>query len=912
MKKHTLYIIYLLLTGLSMSVSSRADSQLSFTQIGLTQGMPSHINYIYEDKNGLIWLGTSEGLRRYDGQRLKLYPISTPTDTLGQENILQMLEDKEGRLWLVSNKGLFCYSTENDRFVLPPSVKQILSVESACQVEDGVIFGGGDKLYKYTYKSGRMEELPGIPVKNFYIRRIGLWTPGTLICTDSNNKLLSYNLNTGEVHPIASDEWNKIYDFCIGPEQHVWVADYNNGIKKIDKKGRLIAHYSVQNSDITSNIVLCVSLIQGKIWAGTDGGGICVIDPKTGKIDTYTYDSGDIHSLPVNTILYLHGNSQGKDIWAGTTRGGLINIRWNHMRTYPGVPLGSDKGLSEKTVLSLYQEPGSDILWIGTDGGGINSLDTKTHTFRHYPNTWGDKIVSICNYSPQKLLLSSFSKGFFLFDKANGHKEPLDIGYFTLNNYVRYSGLPTNLYSETDNTILLLANPIARYHIREKRMEEIIQLPDYSITGMLCPIGQDKENSYFYDSQNIYKIKKDENRLLLVYSGEMSLRINAAGRDDNGNFWIANDKGLFKWNGQELTAVPCSIFSKCQTILCDHKGRVWIGAGQELLSYRPQTDKFILYGEADGIRKNEYLSKPVLQANNKGLYIGGVNGLLYIDSEQENEQTPLSSQQHIVVTDFWVNGKNCMNRLSDNRIVLPWDSQNIRISFLVQGDDILRPRLFQYSLDDKRQNVLMNNDAELQIPSLAAGTYPISVEYTRKDGGWSEGQQVLTLVILPPWYKSWWFITILLLLTCVLIYVLIRYILKRKDNRLQTQKHSHQVDIQPLPEENNLNNADNLFMEKLHQVIADNLDNPQLDIPFLCNLMGISRTSLYNKLKVITGMGANDYINKIRIERAMKLIKESELNFTEISEKVGFTSPRYFSTTFKQYTGKTPTQFKKE
>lgn len=339
---------------------------------------------------------------------------------------------------------------------------------------------------------------------------------------------------------------------------------------------------------------------------------------------------------------------------------------------------------------------------------------------------------------------------------------------------------------------------------------------------------------------------------------------------------------------------------------------MWIGAGQELLSYRPQTDKFILYGEADGIRKNEYLSKPVLQTNDKGLYIGGVNGLLYIDSEQENEQTLLSSQQHIIVTDFWVNGKSCMNRLSDNRIVLPWDSQNIRISFLVQGDDILRPRLFQYSLGDKRQNVLMNNDAELQIPSLAAGTYPISVEYTRKDGGWSEGQQVLTLVILPPWYKSWWFITILLLLTCVLIYVLIRYILKRKDNRLQTQKHSHQVDIQPLPEENNLNNADNLFMEKLHQVIADNLDNPQLDIPFLCNLMGISRTSLYNKLKVITGMGANDYINKIRIERAMKLIKESELNFTEISEKVGFTSPRYFSTTFKQYTGKTPTQFKKE
>ena len=142
--------------------------------------------------------------------------------------------------------------------------------------------------------------------------------------------------------------------------------------------------------------------------------------------------------------------------------------------------------------------------------------------------------------------------------------------------------------------------------------------------------------------------------------------------------------------------------------------------------------------------------------------------------------------------------------------------------------------------------------------------------------------------------------------------LLMEKILNKLYNRLQTQKHYHQVGIHPLPEENDLSRADSLFMEKLHQAIADNLDNPQLDIPFLCNLMGISRASPYNKLKAITSMGANDYINKIRIERAMKLIKESTLNFTEISEKVGFTSPRYFSTSFKQYTGKTPTEYKKE
>lgn len=74
----------------------------------------------------------------------------------------------------------------------------------------------------------------------------------------------------------------------------------------------------------------------------------------------------------------------------------------------------------------------------------------------------------------------------------------------------------------------------------------------------------------------------------------------------------------------------------------------------------------------------------------------------------------------------------------------------------------------------------------------------------------------------------------------------------------------------------------------------------------------MSKTSLYNKLKAITDMGANDYINKFRLEQAITLIKITDLTFTEISDQIGFTTLRYFSTAFKQYTGLTPTQYKNE
>lgn len=73
----------------------------------------------------------------------------------------------------------------------------------------------------------------------------------------------------------------------------------------------------------------------------------------------------------------------------------------------------------------------------------------------------------------------------------------------------------------------------------------------------------------------------------------------------------------------------------------------------------------------------------------------------------------------------------------------------------------------------------------------------------------------------------------------------------------------------------------------------------------------MSRASLYNKLKAITGMSSNEYINKLRMDKAVLLIRTTKLSFTEIAEQIGFTTPSYFSTAFKQYTGMTPTQFKR-
>ena len=105
---------------------------------------------------------------------------------------------------------------------------------------------------------------------------------------------------------------------------------------------------------------------------------------------------------------------------------------------------------------------------------------------------------------------------------------------------------------------------------------------------------------------------------------------------------------------------------------------------------------------------------------------------------------------------------------------------------------------------------------------------------------------------------------------------------------------------------------DENFLLKLNEVIQKNLAESNLDVALLCKEMAMSRASLYNKVKALTGISANEYVNKLRMEKAITLIRTTSLPFTEIAEQVGFSTPSYFSTAFKQYTGCTPTQYKKE
>ena len=134
-----------------------------------------------------------------------------------------------------------------------------------------------------------------------------------------------------------------------------------------------------------------------------------------------------------------------------------------------------------------------------------------------------------------------------------------------------------------------------------------------------------------------------------------------------------------------------------------------------------------------------------------------------------------------------------------------------------------------------------------------------------------------------------------------------RSLLKRKD---EIRKKYLDTEKKTISQEYGSN--EERFILQLNKIIGDHLNDPELDQQLICREMGVSRALLYNKMKAITGAGAKEYITRIRLEKAKSLIESTDLSIADISEMTGFSSQSYFSTAFKNYTGRTPSQYKQD
>lgn len=867
----------------SVSALCYSESDYSFTNASVQKGQLSGIKVasMYDDGTH-IWFGTRTEIVRHGASEQKSWNHSiTSTNS--------MASDAAGCLWIATPNGTFHFNPSTEDFI-----RADFSSQDHCTAV-------GDEMWVYGANTLNIFDIVGKQLKrtvefpsNYNIIDICPLSDGKVILSAQEKGLQFYDSGNGSLYDFSDVTITKCRVVKL-LEGLVYACSYGQGVWKFSPDGKCLGKLEGVPSDYITDI----ALNDGKLWVGTDGAGIAVIDLEGGGTSSIQHIPGDANSFPANAIAALYSSPRG-DLWASTVRNGLFNIHKKYISTYSDSPLGSDTGLSEKCVVAFTKDK-DGILWIGTDGQGINRFDPVKGEFKHYPNTYGLPVPSLCQFDGKGTLLASvFNKGLFLFDTSNGTMRPFKSDGLPDGDKLFDNGDFPFLYKVRDDRIFLICpvgyvlDPLTGQS-RQLRFENgdsvngnasVWHCQDYILIGFKGGVYINR-----YDDDILHK---------LVETGRdetvTAIACNRAAR----TLWLAIDGhrlGYYSIDGQGCTTsgfhqVENIELSNITSLSTDHRGRLWISAQGMLAAYEPSSDNTRLFSVFDGFEWNDVIAGCNTEQTDSTFYLGGTSGIVSINTHIVDEavRTDIPS---IFLKGYVLSDKTVpFNGSRKARIKVPSKHSNLILNYGVEGVQFFENPIVKYVISGSTESVYTSPSLSLDLSSLGAGKYTISAG-CRSHGMDSLDNEVISIKIRRPWYSSTLFILLLLLLMAgTSIYYTYIY----TQRKLSSQKE--------------VSTKDNDFLRRFCEYVTLNMDH-DLSAEVLTKELGISRTLLYEKVKDLTGSTVNDYIKHLRIERAQALLKDTDMSVNEISDTVGFAYPRYFSSVFKEVTGYTPTAFKK-
>ena len=948
----TLIIILFLLAGVKL-LSSEHCVNYSFTQLSIEQGLSqSTAQSILLDHKGTLWIGTKSGLNSYTQEGIKTYlHHSGDPHSLPSNYINHLTEDSLGNFWIATSKGLALYDDEQDQF----NTVNFSIIYSSVGVEGGMWFGSENAIHCYDYKSKELktihiekEEGKGINPVDYRIQKMLYLEDGKILIGTRKKGIYLYDCRIRQFTLLIPSSQNLLTSLYVTADHHIYTAFYGDGFYCYDRTGKMLKHYTKENSGLKNNYVLDMAEYNGNIWLATDGSGINLFTPRTFQFSQLQHIVGDYSALPVNSITLLYKDMKD-NLWAGSVRGGIFSIKETYIKTYKEAILNNTNGLSEQSVISLYEEKDGKV-WIGTDGGGINLYDPSTDKFIHFPSTYGDKVVSIAEVSETELMVSLYTKGIFLFNKKTHKYRPFTIVDEETNKKECFYGYLPLANQVADGKIYIISCGTYVYHTHDHTFSRMQTDRDYDFSNdALCLSYSNDRFSLLKCAHQAFWVDQKSDSIRLLFELEKDELITSMSYDNNRMIWTSTNKGLgfFDLESQKYHRIRTRLFNGISYLIADGKGRLWICAQNHLYSYIIKENRFILWNSSDGFPPNEILFAYQKQSNRDYIYLGGSEGLVKINTDIPYTETQIPE---IYLSEILFNGSPSLKKVKENTIKIPWNYNSLSVHFRIKNRDVFQKYLLQYTIEGRGKQSIESYDPVLNLSSLSAGNYSIWVSCNTKNGNRTPSKQLIHIIVTPPWYKTVWFIgvaaVLFIIMTASIGYIHYRrkernmkgnvnYFLQAVLNDMLSSKEEKQrgeednfaetplSDISSKEDDSRLEETgqqtqaknskeDEEFLNKLNMLIHENMAGGELSIKFLTDKLAMSRASLYNKVKFLTGLGVNDYINRLRIEKSVFLLTNTNMNINEISYEVGFSYPRYFSTSFKQIKGMTPTRFKEE
>ncbi|WP_304250048.1 response regulator [Parabacteroides gordonii] len=754
------------------------------------------VKCVLTDHKGIIWIGTHLGLNSFDREKIKTYyhdkkdPCSIP-----DSNIRFLVEDSLLNLWVSTGQGLALYDREKDIFHPVLFLKNQLNIQAYVSVKDGLLLFGKGAFYKYNYSDRQIVSLPIHATEDariWFEKACTYHQSDSLILLASRwNGLWEYNVGTGTLRRSSLVKDYQIAALLIDSSDNLWLSPYGKGLVGYDRTKKEICRLHAPR-DLSNGIILDIKEREGKLWLATDGGGINIYDKENGTIDVINHVPGKSSSLPVSSFWCLY-NDPDNNMWAGSIRGGLIGMKEIYMRTYQDVFLNSAYGLSEKVVVGMYEDQDS-MIWLGTDGGGMNRLDPRTGLFHHYPSTYPSKIVSIIDYDATELLYSGFGEGLFLLNKQTGKVREYPVTDVDKHNTLFRLGKSVHLFRLDEARFYLLADSVYLYDQSARKLTTVDAEVSGATFSSLNLITREKNVSYLWGENDLFVLDHTRNNIRVLHSFADSIGMIAAATKGQGeDIWIGTSVGLYRFHPEKktLALIENDRFLGTTSLGFDRYGRLWIGTHNGLYAYTPDDGKIMMFGESDGVYANEYIAKPPLITGDGDIYMAGMMGLVHVENDLP---FPENSDPVIGLLDVILDGASVGSATSrdGNTISVPWNYTSLMAKVIVRENDLMRKKLFRYYIKGTQEEMVESSSHTIAFHALSVGRYEIWVSCNKKNGDWSVPVELLSVEVTPPWWRTNWFLFCCVLVAVAGLSVVFWLVMKRQETRMLWAMKEHE------------------------------------------------------------------------------------------------------------------------
>jgi signal transduction histidine kinase/DNA-binding response OmpR family regulator/streptogramin lyase len=562
-----------------------------------------------------------------------------------------------------------------------------------------------------------------------------------------------------------------------------------NGLYKYSiKDNRVIRHFTEEPGQLSVNRVASLCLDQKHhLWIGTEGGGIDILDPATDKFD-HLIPGENKKNLSSESVYALHRDKENR-MWMGTIKGGIniIDIQKSRFQTIAHNSL--DKNSLVNNFVAAFYNDKDNNLWIGTDGGGLSIWNRKLNHFRNYTHD-GDNKTSLSHNSVSSIIqdhrkntwIGTFGGGINRFNASTQsfeHFSCINSATGDVNNNVLllYEDKKQNLWATTFGS-----GKLYRYNEALNRFEVF----DQSLNDLIA-IAED-HLGFLWTGNSHQLIKVDRIGKLHKYY-EIGKPVRAIYEDSKQRLWIGTEGGgliLFDSKNEKITGRYSDVEGLCNNavlaILEDEKAQLWISTFNGLSKFDPDNRKFRNFYQSDGLQSNQFSFNAGLKLPSGELAFGGIGGfnIFYPETIQPRNYMPA-----VVFTDIRVNNEpfgkaaSYISRSTDDRIdelKIPFNKAVFSFTFTALEYTSSEKIQYSYYLEgwDKTWNYT-GNVRTINYNNLSEGNYTLRVKSTNAEGSWNPAETTLSIIVLPPWYRSSWAYLLYFMAAAGLVYAYYRY-----------------------------------------------------------------------------------------------------------------------------------------